>query len=642
MPSKYIYEALGAPDSEVRLLELLPGTDKEQVQCRLSASPLSNTPTYEPLSYSWGSEENPKEILLNGQPFSVTLNLAAALRQLRYLKTSRLLWADAICINQRDNYEKSMQIPLMRTIYQRGEQTIVWLGEEDRQTSHAFAMLETMATYVDAVPKENWVRLNPDKWKLLRNAMGRKSARDIEKHDVSPIVYNPAYWIRKRRSSHARVSVFGRMWFSRVWVVQEVAVSPRVVVLCGGYSTGWDTLEKAYRMSELWELWEDGQHLRTLIEMRTSIQSGISEELGTVMSKISSCQATKALDRIYAILGLADRLPPGLEIAIDYNADINTKFVEATRACLTISGTAQLALAGHGNPQCLPKDVDGSTLLPSWSWSPQPDPDQPTYQWQFHTAAAEKCKFQAAGKKANKGQPSVSFSNDSHLLFVRGIILDEIVEVGPVFGSLQLGYKVQFHSSRFRIGDVQLPYHYSGSLYRSKRVADPLSPDTYPGKNETRRQAWISFLTGIIMMKDGMTDEEKIRKAIRYEENLTRPFHILGRGPGELPWSKDVPLHDPELPHSINEGLHSFDTLSTLLEYMAKRRVVRTSHGYIGLCDRYTEVGDRLALIEGICVPAVLRPASGDQWRLVGESFVYGAMHGELWSAEKAGDLCLE
>jgi hypothetical protein len=41
----------------------------------------------------------------------------------------RVLWLDAICINQEDNAEKSIQVPLMRQIYQQASQVCVYLGE---------------------------------------------------------------------------------------------------------------------------------------------------------------------------------------------------------------------------------------------------------------------------------------------------------------------------------------------------------------------------------------------------------------------------------------------------------------------------------------------------------------------------------
>ncbi|OAA65809.1 Heterokaryon incompatibility [Niveomyces insectorum RCEF 264] len=638
MPGIFVHSGLQAPGSEIRLLELLPGTGKDKVQCRLSAFPISRLPPYQPLSYCWGSQTNPIEILVNGKSLFVTRNLYAALRRLRQPSVSRVMWVDAVCINQADNLEKSSQIQLMGEIYRRGDRTIIWLGEHDRKTGRAFAMLEAMVMYANTIPKEKPVRLHPDKWQFIGKTFNKKSAGGTQMGGFKANVYSPAYWTRRIRSGHARTSVFSRAWFKRVWIVQEIAMSQRAVVVCGKYSTHWESVETAYAVSELWNEWEDGQYLQTLTEIRAGIQAGgTRDDLGNVILKAARSQAALAVDRIYAVLGLAKSLPQGLEIAIDYEAAATTKFSETTRACILSSRNLQLVLDGRGRPA----DYDGR--LPSWAWSPRLDPDQPAYQWQFHRAAATNCRFNAARRHDTEKPLTVRFSDDGRLLFARGIVFDEVVAVGPVFGDIKIGYAFQATWSRFTIGDYRWPRHYLRHLHTSEQIADLGRPGPYPGKPETRRQAWIGFLAGILMMSDGRADESKARDIMRTEVAFMKPYHILGRGPGELPWSrKPSPPPDPQMPRIRPRMLYSDQIKGPLLRYLAKRRVVRTSQGYIGLANRYTEAGDHLALVDGLCVPLVLRPALGSRWRILGESYVYGTMHGELWFGEKVQSLCFE
>jgi hypothetical protein len=40
------------------------------------------------------------------------------------------LWIDAVCINQQDVTERSEQVKMMREIYERATEVIVWLGEQ--------------------------------------------------------------------------------------------------------------------------------------------------------------------------------------------------------------------------------------------------------------------------------------------------------------------------------------------------------------------------------------------------------------------------------------------------------------------------------------------------------------------------------
>ena len=53
-----------------------------------------------------------------------------ALRRLRDPAVSRILWIDAICINQSDKNEKSHQVAMMGEIYSSCQKAIVWLGED--------------------------------------------------------------------------------------------------------------------------------------------------------------------------------------------------------------------------------------------------------------------------------------------------------------------------------------------------------------------------------------------------------------------------------------------------------------------------------------------------------------------------------
>jgi hypothetical protein len=96
-PSSFRYTALANANSDIRLLELQPGSGR--VQCRLRAVKLSeNTTPYEPLSYCWGDQTKQVSILLDDASFDIGVNLHAALRRLRLESQVRMLWVDAICL----------------------------------------------------------------------------------------------------------------------------------------------------------------------------------------------------------------------------------------------------------------------------------------------------------------------------------------------------------------------------------------------------------------------------------------------------------------------------------------------------------------------------------------------------------------
>ncbi|KAM0328542.1 hypothetical protein ACHAQA_004949 [Verticillium albo-atrum] len=88
---------------------------------------------YETLSYVWGSTLGSHTIIINEQPCAIGETLYQALVQFRrngwYSPASqRMLWVDAISINQNDDVEKATEVQRMKSIYSLSEQSVVWLG----------------------------------------------------------------------------------------------------------------------------------------------------------------------------------------------------------------------------------------------------------------------------------------------------------------------------------------------------------------------------------------------------------------------------------------------------------------------------------------------------------------------------------
>ncbi|KEQ85627.1 HET-domain-containing protein, partial [Aureobasidium pullulans EXF-150] len=118
---------------QIRLMRILPGTSDQDVCCELLTRQLESphedsNGDYEALSYVWGPFSG-KRIVLCGLNYEVTDNLFNALRRLRGKESTKLLWIDAICINQPNLKERNAQIGKMCDIYHSACSVIVWLGE---------------------------------------------------------------------------------------------------------------------------------------------------------------------------------------------------------------------------------------------------------------------------------------------------------------------------------------------------------------------------------------------------------------------------------------------------------------------------------------------------------------------------------
>jgi hypothetical protein len=164
------------PEGSVRLVRLLPrdpaADESSRVKCCFLLCPLLKSETahpFEALSYAWGSEENPRSIWVDDCNFLVGANLYSALLHLQDDFIERILWVDALCINQENKAEKGRQVQSMAKIYAKASRVIVWLGEAtanggDAALEYIRAVSNGQTTLVDATKKQLIVDLLGRSW----------------------------------------------------------------------------------------------------------------------------------------------------------------------------------------------------------------------------------------------------------------------------------------------------------------------------------------------------------------------------------------------------------------------------------------------------------------------------------------------
>jgi hypothetical protein len=172
-------------NGDIRLLQLLPHRDKTHpIQCELFDYPLQELSKnehhlYDALSYVWGSSEKPQSISIDNCDLPVTMNLYVALLRLRDPFLKRVIWVDAICINQKDVEERGHQVQTMTRIYALANRVIIWLGQAEADSEQA---LEEIYKAADKKP----------------------NARDSQ-------IIQPAV-----------LELLQRPWFKRVWVSDTI------------------------------------------------------------------------------------------------------------------------------------------------------------------------------------------------------------------------------------------------------------------------------------------------------------------------------------------------------------------------------------------------------------------------------------
>ncbi|CZT45966.1 uncharacterized protein RSE6_06329 [Rhynchosporium secalis] len=155
---EFMYEQFTDMGPEFRLLQIHALSEvsfgSTNVQCTLSHWELDpdhpHHPEYTALSYTWSAAEETTtgevdpplcEILVNGNRLRVGGNLYDCLCELRRRidvsePKSMYIWIDAICIDQFNVHERSLQVGLMGHIYRNACRVVVWLGKVDASCLH--------------------------------------------------------------------------------------------------------------------------------------------------------------------------------------------------------------------------------------------------------------------------------------------------------------------------------------------------------------------------------------------------------------------------------------------------------------------------------------------------------------------------
>jgi hypothetical protein len=170
--SQYVYAPLISTNS-VRYVKLLPGAGN--IECEIFEASTDEYISYTALSYAWGSASNPRTIRCSGtRDLTVWSNLYQALWHIRHPTESRILWIDAICINQNDVSERNQQVAQMTKVYTQAEKLLIWLGSDgnERAVNLIKHTAQFTTEYEEGAPLHERPRLNHQDWKAMKSYLG--------------------------------------------------------------------------------------------------------------------------------------------------------------------------------------------------------------------------------------------------------------------------------------------------------------------------------------------------------------------------------------------------------------------------------------------------------------------------------------
>ncbi|TVY82840.1 Heterokaryon incompatibility protein 6 OR allele [Lachnellula suecica] len=209
----------------IRLLYLEPSEHYyAPVRCKLEEVNLLHGYKFKALSYAWGDPSITLPILVRGKHFVVTANCHAALLRLREIG-ELWVWIDAICINQLDNDEKSVQIGMMADVYYDASEVIIWLGRKEDERTPGDEETETLA-----------LELIDQLCELGKDSNFAEYLALTEGEDNAGKKFEAFYSLQKHR------------WFKRLWVLQEVAVARRSRILLQYHTTSFSRTLDAFQV----------------------------------------------------------------------------------------------------------------------------------------------------------------------------------------------------------------------------------------------------------------------------------------------------------------------------------------------------------------------------------------------------------
>lgn len=216
----FVYEPLPEDVDSIRLLRVLPNSgSSDLVQCELANETIREQ--YTALSYTWGPPNAELKVQVNGRILNVRRNLWKFLIRVSISPqyTTQNFWIDAVCINQQDDRDKSLQVGRMGKIYESARHVIIWLAPAD---SRQHGPLDDLPTPITHFTNMTQCLFEQGKIHLAPQSSGSTSYSTlISDRYFRDLITQHDYW-------------------RRLWIVQEFLLNKERTILYGSLAVPWE------------------------------------------------------------------------------------------------------------------------------------------------------------------------------------------------------------------------------------------------------------------------------------------------------------------------------------------------------------------------------------------------------------------
>ncbi|KAF2870346.1 heterokaryon incompatibility protein-domain-containing protein [Massariosphaeria phaeospora] len=642
------YRKLDVAQEQIRVLDVQPGRLDSPLCCNLRVVALLSTPVpqYETLSYTWGDARSTLPIQLEGETKFVTTNLAVALRHLRDPYTVKVLWVDAVCINQDDLDERSQQVQLMRRIYSIGHAVIVWTGPLHKSmppTREAFWTGDIrdeglLRTFWDSFRggdiDENFdatfhafafVRICADKHVWDHPAYQNMSGPGF--------TYPVPFGAYQRRIKEALEPFAKSAWWLRLWTIQEAVLPPTITFVYGpvamsyqmlmGSASGLTHHKTSCCASAFSQAYYDLRvclqylhaNFNSLHEYRRERSIDHRSNLWKLLKDFRHRHATDDRDKIYGVLGLVTAWY-GEPIIPDYTMSTEEVYIRATTS-FTLDTKSLFAMHGAMEPNKYPN-------LPSWvmDWT---NPAVPLGLSTAKGTPRSTLKYGATGES----EASICMISE-RTMALEGIRCGLIRAVGRPMTDCVSSAAIRTQVDWFLLAGMDK------------------DPDRFYVAGGTCREAYWRTLCGDVMTLNRI---EEVRRATADDYDAFVEYFLASR---DSPFNEDglAPRYRTEWLRDsrfgqfgkLTDGLFTARASHFSTSTQANgldRSLFITEEGYMGLGPTRTRVGDEVWCLFGGRTPFVLRRNGHEDYLIegednkelhymIGDTYVHGLMDSEI------------